>query len=713
LKDRIHLFVFIVVLATAVYLIIQNIGVFGNILLVLIGFGAVILVHEFGHFLVAKLSDIKVEAFSIGFPPTLVGILRTESGYRIRILPDILKKEGEESEGCKISFTVGKSAKGGETEYRIGLIPLGGFVKMLGQEDVGTVKSPDDPRSFANKSVGIRAGVISAGVVFNAISAIMFFMIVFLVGIDRVPAVVGGVAPGSPAAAAGLKGGDEIIEIDGKSRYLEYYNIAIAAALSGRDEEVELKVRGADGSIKECVLVARQVEGEEVKQFGISSPQSLTITEVRKPDVLGLEAKTGLRPGDKIKSVNGVDVRSSWQLAEVISGAVSPDVTVLAERGEELVESRFKLDLLFSEGQVKSEGDLNHIYSMVPRLRIKGVLEGPVPISEKIFSLFDRLLIKIGLRKKVIDDTVSLKEGDIILAVGDIENPTYKDLRDVTEDHKGKELGIMVLRKDADGFEKPVSIAVVPKRSSVDGRVLIGIATVLDAEHAVVAKTISVEGGPAALEIPRGAVITAVDGTSVSSFYDVIREIRRYEGERIGIDWRLDEEVGGDTVIDVENVEDFIKVRARLAEYVPFKPLERLYKARGPIEAIAMGWDKTIMFIAQSYVTLQRVFSGLVSPKSFMGPVGIVTFTYRIVAEQPFVVYVYWLGLISAMVAVFNFLPVPPFDGGLVVLLGVEKIKGSPLSEKTQGIIAYAGWVLVGTFILYVTFNDIVRSFFS
>ena len=77
LKDRVHLFVFIVVLATAVYLIIQNIGVFGNILLVLIGFGAVILVHEFGHFLVAKLSDIKVEAFSIGFPTKLLGILRT------------------------------------------------------------------------------------------------------------------------------------------------------------------------------------------------------------------------------------------------------------------------------------------------------------------------------------------------------------------------------------------------------------------------------------------------------------------------------------------------------------------------------------------------------------------------------------------------------------------------------------------------------------
>jgi len=61
---------------------------------------------------------------------------------------------------------------------------------------------------------------------------------------------------------------------------------------------------------------------------------------------------------------------------------------------------------------------------------------------------------------------------------------------------------------------------------------------------------------------------------------------------------------------------------------------------------------------------------------------------------------------------VFNLLPLPPLDGGLIVLLLVEKIKGSALSERTQGAIAYAGWVLIGTLLIYVTFNDIVRNFF-
>jgi regulator of sigma E protease len=141
--------------------------------------------------------------------------------------------------------------------------------------------------------------------------------------------------------------------------------------------------------------------------------------------------------------------------------------------------------------------------------------------------------------------------------------------------------------------------------------------------------------------------------------------------------------------------------------------LERTYKAAGPVDAVMMGYKKTVMFIAQTYVTLKRLIGGLVSPKDLMGPVGIITLSYRIVADRPFIYYVYFLGLISSAIAVFNFLPLPPLDGGLVVLLVVEKIKGSALSERVQAIIAYTGWTLIGTLILYVTFNDIVRNFFS
>jgi regulator of sigma E protease len=266
---------------------------------------------------------------------------------------------------------------------------------------------------------------------------------------------------------------------------------------------------------------------------------------------------------------------------------------------------------------------------------------------------------------------------------------------------------------DANGVEKELETTVIPRRQRDADRVIIGILVAPDVELPVVAKTITAEGGPEKLDIQRGAVITAVDGAPVSNFYDIIREIRKYSGERITIDWRLNDEIAGDAVLTVDTGEEFITVKSDFAELIPFEGLKRLYKASGPIDAIAMGCKKTLMFIAQTYVTLRRLIGGLVSPKNLMGPAGIIAFSYHIVSEQPLVYYVYFLGLISAVIAVFNFLPLPPLDGGLVVLLLVEKIKGSALSERTQGAIAYVGWALILALLLYVTFNDIVRTFFS
>jgi regulator of sigma E protease len=165
--------------------------------------------------------------------------------------------------------------------------------------------------------------------------------------------------------------------------------------------------------------------------------------------------------------------------------------------------------------------------------------------------------------------------------------------------------------------------------------------------------------------------------------------------------------------LDAGIAEECTTVKADFAEFIPFKRLERLYQASGPIQAVTMGYRRTVVFIAQAYVTLKRLIGGAVSPKHLMGPVGIIVFSYRVVAEQPLIYYIYLLGLISAVIAVFNLVPLPPLDGGLIVLMLVEKVKGSALSERTQGVIVYAGWALIGTLLLYVTFNDIVRSFSS
>ena len=709
-------FLGVVIFVAIVYLIIRNINVFGNILVVLLGFGAVVLVHEFGHFVVAKLSDIKVEAFSIFMPPTLLGVRKTEDGFHFRILPKLSAKDSSESDDSFLSLTVGKKGKAGETEYRVGLIPFGGFVKMLGQEDIGPVKSSDDLRSFANKPVRTRIPVIAAGVIFNVISAVIIFMIVFLIGIKLIPPVVGGVAPDSPAARAGLKPGDEIIEIAGKSKDLDFSNILVAAALSDEAEEIPLTVRHEGGSERQVSLVAEHLPGQPLRDFGIYRPTSLTIAKISDPNTF-LE-KTGLLPGDRITRVNGRDVQSYWQLEEIIQKAFAPSVTIMCERigpasGEvKEIETQIRLIPDIEQGDVACESELSHLYFMAPRLRIAAVSSPSFFIKDKLISLLHKLLIKIGIKEKAVGVRADLKSGDIILAVDDIDNPTYRELRDVTEEHEGKELPLKVLRADPNGVEETLTVTVVPRRELGSDRVVIGILVMLDVEHPVVAKAIAIEGKPA-LAITRGATITSVGGVSVSNFYDIISQIKKHPGERIMIDWQTDKETTGQVALNVDTDKECITVNSTFAELIPFEELKRTYKASGPIDAITMGYRRTVMFIAQTYVTLKRLIGGVVSPKHLMGPVGIITLSYRVVAERPLIEYIYFLGLISAAIAVFNLLPLPPLDGGLIVLLLVEKIKGSALSERTQGAIAYAGWVLIGTLLIYVTFNDIVRSFFS
>lgn len=681
----------IAVLGVVVYLIVRNIGVVGNVIVVLLGFGAVVLVHEFGHFITAKLGGIKVEAFSIFMPPTLLGIRKTRSGFKFRVLPGFSGRKEEES-----------PEETEATEYRIGVFPFGGYVKLLGQEDTGPVKQNDDPRSFARKPVPIRMAVIAAGVTFNVISAAIIFMVVFLVGIHLPPAVVGDVVPHSPAAEAGLQPGDEFVTIDGMSKDLDFSNILIAAALSGTDEEVPATIRRADNSLVETTIVAENL-GRSFREFGITEPLSLTIAQVSEPSIKILQERTKLLPGDRVVAVNGQKVEHHWQLNQIVAHTLTPTVEITAERKAgsqtQTVQTSLPLDWAAAEnGEVPAETDLGHVYSLVPRLRVKGV------------NGEDGFASPANGRK---NGTARLQIGDIILAAGDVEYPTYRELREITTKHEGEPLALKVLRTDANNVEQTLTVTVRPRRAPGEKRVIIGFVPALDAKHAVVAKAIATAANPTALDIPRGARIVSVNDKPVASFFDVIAEIQRWQGQSVTLKYQLDGAVEGGVTLPAAQMKETAMVRADLAEPVPFKQLERLYQAHNPFDAIAMGYRRTLGFIAQTYVTLTRLIGGLISPENLMGPLGIITLSYRIVSEQPMVNYAYFLGLISATIAVINFLPLPPFDGGLIVLMLIEKVKGSALTERTQGIVAYAGWVLVLVLLVYVTFNDIVRSFFS
>jgi regulator of sigma E protease len=156
-----------------------------------------------------------------------------------------------------------------------------------------------------------------------------------------------------------------------------------------------------------------------------------------------------------------------------------------------------------------------------------------------------------------------------------------------------------------------------------------------------------------------------------------------------------------------------VGISSYLADNVPFKPLEKLFRATGPIDAVAVGCQKTFVFIVQTYMTLKGLILRTISPKSLMGPVGIIAASSRIIAEREFIMYFYFMGLISACLTVVNFLPLPILDGGLVVMLIIEKIKGSPVHTKVQEWLTYAGLVIIGALFVMITYNDIIRVFFN
>ena len=676
----------IVILVSLGVLIAQHAQTSWNIFLAVLGFSAVVFIHECGHFFLAKAGGIKVEAFSVFIPPLLMGIRRTEEGFRLRILPGLFPKPDDPDGNGLLCFTFGPKGKAGDTEYRIGLVPVAGYVKMLGQDDTGSDKQSADPRSFGNKPIGVRMAVIVAGVTFNMITAVILMMILYTNGLPMKAPVVGGVMANSNAQAAGLQAGDRIVEIEGKTDHIEYGDILIAAALSDKGKAIPMTVLGRDGAERELRIVAGPVDGLPVRLFGILPSSSLVVADIRNADVL--YERTGLKPGDRIVAVEGQPVEHYWQLEQIVLATYQANISIRVERqvdGDEpqQVEVSLPLALNNSRAEVASEAELNQVCSLVPRLRITQVGSGPE----------------------------SLMPGDVVLRIGDVNSPTYKDMRDLTKAFEGQALPIQVLREDANGVDQVVDVTVNPKRQADSERVVIGVAVELDAKHAVIAKSVATAVQFTPLEIPRGATITRIANTDIADFFDIIRVLKAHEGQEVQVQWAYDDQVGS-VALSLTDLASQMNMESVLAQSIPLSDLEEIHQADGLGEACVMSVKKCYSFVLQTYVTLRRLISRDVSLKAMSGPVGIATVTYQAV-EQSFSSFLYLLAFISANLAVVNFLPIPVVDGGVFVLLIIEKIKGGPLSLRMQEIITYAGLALILSVFLYLTYHDIVRLVFG
>ncbi|MDI6800781.1 MAG: RIP metalloprotease RseP [Thermodesulfovibrionales bacterium] len=205
-------------------------------------FGFLIFIHELGHFIFAKISNVKVLKFSLGFGPRII------------------------------------SKKIGETEYMISAVPLGGYVKMLGEDPEEEIDSSEKERSYKNQSVRKKASIVFAGPLFNLMTAVVIFFFAFLIGIPNLLPVIGEIMPDSPAAGAMLQKGDRITEIDGKQ-------IKLWAEMT----EIIHKSAG-----KPLVL--------KVQRNSESMVIAITPDKKRVKDIFGQEVETGLigiKPADE------------------------------------------------------------------------------------------------------------------------------------------------------------------------------------------------------------------------------------------------------------------------------------------------------------------------------------------------------------------------------------------------------------------------------
>jgi regulator of sigma E protease len=219
--------------------------------------GILIFIHEFGHFLIAKLVGVKVLKFSLGFGPKLIG------------------------------------TKIGETEYQISAFPLGGYVKPLGDNPREKIPKGERTRAFIHQSVPKRMAIILAGPLANFLLAILIFVLLYsIMGIPQSPALVGKVVDGSPAQKAGIHSGDLILQVD-EVKIAQWADLPpVVAKSKGRTLKLAVKRRERVIPLRVTpqAATAKNIFGEEVKtyQIGIVSSGEFVLKRVPVDDAVGM-----------------------------------------------------------------------------------------------------------------------------------------------------------------------------------------------------------------------------------------------------------------------------------------------------------------------------------------------------------------------------------------------------------------------------------------
>lgn len=279
--------------------------------------GILVFIHEFGHFAAAKLSGMRADVFAIGFGKRLFGWNR-KTGFTFGELPKDFDGEGH-------------------TDYRLSLLPLGGYVKIAGMidesMDTDFVEKEPQPYEFRAKPVWAKIFVITAGVLMNLLLAwIIFWGANFFQGKPITPTTtIAFVEDGSPAQLSGFVAGDKILSINGKQvNNWEELRAQIFINTLGENLNVTLERNGA---IKNLSIERKLIPDDESKSLYLL-PQGIKpgIGDVLKDSPA---EKSGLKPGDIMLSLNGIPLYSPKQTTELISANTGREIQLVVKRKDE------------------------------------------------------------------------------------------------------------------------------------------------------------------------------------------------------------------------------------------------------------------------------------------------------------------------------------------------------------------------------------------
>jgi regulator of sigma E protease len=679
-----------------------------------------------------------------------------------------------------IGFDIGGyklSHRWGETEYGIGILPLGGYVKMLGQDDdpahiademrrseiapgspeAVEIVGPNgekyhvDRRSYLAKSVPQRMAIISAGVIMNVIFAFIFAAIAYGMGVSYMPCIVSETIPGSPAWKADIDVGDEVVQI-GSTLDPTFNQLRGGVTLGDLKNGLPCVIRRAsDGKDVSITLTPEQTHG--LATVGIVSPRSLTLADGAPafPGSPAAEAKlvdspaasvdadaAKLQGGDQIVRVGDVDVSDYRGFAIEIARHPDKPLRVSVKRfakrasdepapagandaKRESKEFTFELPAQTrrSCGLVMKMGPITAIQTGSPAAAT-GLKAGDV------IAAVDGQSLASAEAGKSAWNAATLPELIRQAAVAG-KTVTLSILRPHASDKSAAAAKANGSSQSSDQEPERLEIAVTPRVPNLFHSVLppidrtpmvvpaLGITYRIENEVVAI-----VPGGPAAATgIEAGDTITSAKFVSPKDTADTTAEpVKLSDSEpnwpmmiealqlmpadtSVEFTVKTGEEQHQEKVTPVPVDNLFVSDRGFVLQ-----PIERIRKAETLAQQIRYGWDETSDALTMVFRFLQKVGTGQVPATAFGGPITIAT-AAGYAAYQGLPQLLVFLTMLSANLAVINFLPIPLLDGGHIVFLAWEGLRGRPASEKFVVALHTVGFVFIISLMLFVIALDL------